>query len=230
MFPYGLLQGLDDPSSIGTFQRNCAHDLAREVINGHEDLNGPQSPTPDFRRVDGPHMIGIPGRDGAGFWLLLWLLRGRWGGGSASRSRPLKDVPHRRRREEDTQQFQLVGNSNPAPTEIRFGDLPDERGDLRWRLVRRRAGWLLIFDLVQPTVERGPGDTEIPGDLAPGDLEGLHVPEDEKPLTNRVSRVLALLVEVFLKDRDLHFELVDPVFEKEYFFGFGICVHGSQPL
>jgi len=60
---------------------------------------------------------------------------------------------------------------------------------------------LLIFNLVQPAVERGSGDAEIPGNLPPGDLEGLYMPQDEKPFVNGVSWVLALLVELLLKDR-----------------------------
>ena len=36
---------LNDPSCIGTFQWSCAHDLTREVINGYQDLNRPQTPT-----------------------------------------------------------------------------------------------------------------------------------------------------------------------------------------
>ena len=42
-----------------------------------------------------------------------------------------------------------------------------ERGDLHRCLVRRSAGWLLVFDLMQPSVERRSGDTKIPGGLAP---------------------------------------------------------------
>ena len=38
----------------------------------------------------------------------------------------------------------------------------------------------------------------------------------------------ALLVELFLKDRDLHFELVDPVFEKEDLLGFGVGIPAGQ--
>ena len=34
------------------------------------------------------------------------------------------------------------------------------------------------------------------------------------------------LVEVFLQDRDLHFELVDPVFEEEDLLGFGVSILG----
>ena len=95
-------------------------------------------------------------------------------------------------------------------------------------LVHWTAGGFLIFDLVQPAVERGSGDAEIAGDLSPGDLEGLHVPEDEEPLADIVSRLLILLMEVFLQDRDLHFELVDPVFEEDDFLGFGVSIPGCQ--
>jgi hypothetical protein len=54
------------------------------------------------------------------------------------------------------------------------------------------------------------------------------MPEDEKPFTDLISWLFAPIVELFLKDRELHFELIDPVFEKEDFLGFGIRVYGSQ--
>ena len=201
MFLYGAFQGLNDPSGVGAFQGSHAHDLAREVVNGHEDLNGPQAPAQDRRGVDRPDLIRIPGRDRPGFWFLLCFLRGGRGCRSVSGFRPLKNVSHGRGRDEDVQQCQLVGDSNPAPTEVGLGDLPHERGDLRRCLVCGSAGRLLIFDLVQPPIECGSGDAEIPGDLSSGDLEGLHMPEDEKPFADGVSWILALLVEVFLKDR-----------------------------
>jgi len=91
-----------------------------------------------------------------------------------------KDIRRGGRSDEDAQQSHLMGDSNPAPTEVRFRDLPDERADLRWCLVRRRAGWLLIFDLLQPAIECGSGDAKMAGDLSPGDLGGLRMPEDEK--------------------------------------------------
>ena len=47
---------------------------------------------------------------------------------------------------------------------------------------------------------------------------------------NGVSWALALLAEMLLQDRDLHFELVDPVFEEENLLGFDIDVPGGQPL
>jgi len=77
-------------------------------------------------------------------------------------------------------------------------------------------------------VERA--DAEIAGDLSPGDLEGLHVPEDEESFTDGVSWVLALSVEVFLQDRDLHFELVDSVLQEEDLLGFGIDLPAGQAV
>jgi len=109
-------------------------------------------------------------------------------------------------------------------------DLPDERDDLGRCPVRGGTGGFFIFDLVQPSAEGGSGDAEIAGDLPPGDLEGFRIPEDQKSLTDLISRFLALLGVLFLKDRDLHFELIDPVFEKEDLLGFGIDIHGSQSL
>jgi len=75
-------------------------------------------------------------------------------------------------------------------------------------------------------VERA--DAEIAGDLSPGDLEGLHVPEDEESFTNGVPWALTLLVEMLPQDRDLHFELIDPVFEEEDLPGLGIGIFGGQ--
>ena len=158
MSPHRLLQGLDDPAGVGTFQRSDAHDLAGEVVVGHQDVNGPQAPSPDFRGIKGPDVIGIPGRDGAGLGLLFCLLRGSRGGGSV-RGGPLQDVPHGRGREKDAQQFQLVGNADAAPTEVGLVDLPDEIGNVRWGLVRRCAGGFSLFDLVQPAIE---GDRAMP--------------------------------------------------------------------
>ena len=86
----------------------------------------------------------------------------------------------------------------------------------------------MIFNLVQPAVKRGSSNTEIPGDLPSGNLESFHMPEDEKPFMNSVSWALALLAEVFLKDRQLHFELVDPVFEEEDLLGFGVGIPAGQ--
>ena len=81
---------------------------------------------------------------------------------------------------------------------------------------------------MQPPVERGSGDAKILGDLSPGYLERFHMPKDEKPFANGVSGVLPSLGELFLKDRDLHFELVNLVFQKEDFLGFGVGVHGGE--
>ena len=67
---------LDDPSGVGAFQGCHAYDLAGEVVDGHQDVNGPQAPTPDLRGVDRPDVIGIPGRNRAGLWLLFCFLRG----------------------------------------------------------------------------------------------------------------------------------------------------------
>ncbi len=70
------LQSLDDPAGVGSFQRNDTHDLAGEMVDGHQDLDGPQPPAPDFRGVDRPDVIGIPGRDRAGLGLLFCCLLG----------------------------------------------------------------------------------------------------------------------------------------------------------
>ncbi len=86
----------------------------------------------------------------------------------------------------------------------------------------------MIFDLVQPAVEGGAGDAEVSGDSASGDLEGLDVPEDEQPLVNGISWAPAVSMEVLLQDRDLHFELVDPVFEEEDFLSLGIDIFAGQ--
>ena len=56
------------------------------------------------------------------------------------------------------------------------------------------------------------------------------MPKDEEPLTDLISRLRALLAELFLQDRDLHFELVDPVFEEEDFSSFGIDIPAGQAL
>ncbi len=112
--------------------------------------------------------------------------------------------------------------------DVGFCDFPHERGDLHRRLVRGIAGRLLIFDLVQPSVERGSGDAKILDNFPPGYLEGFHVPEDEKPFVDGVSWVLASLVELFLKDGYLHLELAHLVFEKEYLLGLGIGVHSRK--
>ena len=98
MLSHGLLQGLNDLSSIGAFQRNCTHDLAGEVVNSHQDLNGPQAPAQDLRSVNRPDMIGMRGRDRARFCLLLQFLRRDRSCGHTSRFRPLQDVSHGRGR------------------------------------------------------------------------------------------------------------------------------------
>jgi len=67
-------------------------------------------------------------------------------GGVPTRFRPLEDVSHRQGGQEDTQQSELGGDTRPAPTEGGPRDLPDEQGDLGGCLVRRRAGWSLIFE------------------------------------------------------------------------------------
>ena len=123
VFSHGLVQSFDDPAGVGTFQRSNAHDLAGEMVDGHQDLDGPQPPAQDLRSVDRPDMIRMRGRDMARLGLFVRFLgRGR-GCRCASRLRPLQDVPHGRGREEDTQQFQLVGNADATPTEIGLGDL-----------------------------------------------------------------------------------------------------------
>ena len=144
MLLHGLLQGLDGPAGVGAFQRSDAHDLAREVVDSHQDLDGPQAPAQDFRGVDRPDVIGIPGGNRARFRLFLWLVGRGWRGTSIPRFRPLQDVSHRRGREEDTQQFELVGDANPSPAEVGFCDFPDERGRSRlgscWRGPRQASG------------------------------------------------------------------------------------------
>ena len=223
MLSHSLLQGLDDPAGVGPFQGSDADDLACEVVDGHQDLSRPQAPTQDRRGVDGPDVVGIPSGNRAGFWFLFHFLRG--GSGSTARFRPLQDVLDGRGGEENTQQSELMGDSNTPPSEIRLGDFPHERRNFHGRLVRGGRGRLLIFDLVQPSVERGSGDTEIPENLPPGDLEGLHMPENEESLPHLISWLLALLTDLFLKDRNLHFELIDPVFKEENLSGFGVAVH-----
>jgi len=42
------------------------------------------------------------------------------------------------------------------------------------------------------------------------------------------SELLPSPVEVFLQNRDLHFELADPVFEKENLLGFGVDIPARQ--
>ena len=51
------LQGFDDPSSIGSFQRKCTHHLTGEVVDGHQDMDGLQAPTQNLRSVDRPDVI-----------------------------------------------------------------------------------------------------------------------------------------------------------------------------
>jgi hypothetical protein len=186
---HSLLQGLDDPPGVGSFQRKCTHDFAGEVVNGHQDLDRPQTPTPDLRGVDRPDVVGIPGGNRAGFWLPFCLRRGgRWGRRSASRFRPLQDIADCRSREKDAQQFELIGDANASPTEVGLGDFPDERGDLCGRFVRCSAGGRLIFDLVQPAIECGAGDPEVSGDLPPGNLKGLPICQRIRSLSRTLYR------------------------------------------
>ena len=112
--------------------------------------------------------------------------------------------------------------------DVGFRDFPYESGDLHRRLVRGITGLLLIFYFVQPAIERGSGDAKVLDNLPSGNLEGFHVPEDEKPFVDGVSWVLASLVELFLKDGYLHLELAHLVFEKEYLLGLGIGVHSRK--
>jgi hypothetical protein len=83
--------------------------------------------------------------------------------------------------------LELVGDSNPDATEVGLGDLPRQRRNVRRCLVRGSAGGLLIFDLVEPAVQGGSSDSEIPRDLSTGDLKGLQMPEDEEPLADFIS-------------------------------------------
>lgn len=46
---HGLFQGLDDPSGVRSFQGCDTYDFAGEVVNGHQDVNGPQAPAADRR-------------------------------------------------------------------------------------------------------------------------------------------------------------------------------------
>ena len=85
----------------GGSERFIRHDLTRKVVNGNQDLNGPQAPTQNRRGIDRPHMIRIPGANRAGFWLLLCFLSGGWGCGSVSRLWPMKDIADRGGRDED---------------------------------------------------------------------------------------------------------------------------------
>lgn len=126
MFSHRLPQSLDDPAGVRSFQRSDAHDLAGEMVDGHQDVNGPQPPAQDFRGVDRPDVIGIPGRDRAGLGLLFGFLAAGRGGRRVWWFRPLQDVSHRRGRQEDAQQSELIGDANAAPTEIRFGNFPNK--------------------------------------------------------------------------------------------------------
>jgi hypothetical protein len=64
---------------------------------------------------------------------------------------------------------------------------------------------------------------------------GLYLDTDMSPrrpeafwrVRRKYSRAL-VLVEVFLRDRNLHFEPVDPVFEEEDFLGFGTLILGRH--
>ena len=92
------------------------------------------------------------------------------------------------------------------------------------------AGLLPIFDLMQPPVESRSGDTKVLSNSAPWYLECFHMPEDEKPFAKGVSRVLLFLLDPFLKDRYLHFQLVNLISKKDDFFVLGVGVHGSKPF
>jgi len=81
---------------------------------------------------------------------------------------------------------------------------------------------------VQPPVECGSRDAEIRGNLSPGYLEGLHVPEDEKLFADGLSWVLPSLGGRLLVNGYLHFERIQPVFEKEDFLGLVVSIHGGQ--
>ena len=48
----------------------------------------------------------------------------------------------------------------------------------------------VIFDLVQPPIEGGSGDPEVPRNLPPGGLKGLHMLEDEESLAEVLWRLL----------------------------------------
>jgi len=54
------------------------------------------------------------------------------------------------------------------------------------------------------------------------------MPEHQKPLADVISRLRAFSGVLFLTDRDLHFKLVDLVFEKENLLSFSVSVLGCQ--
>lgn len=54
------------------------------------------------------------------------------------------------------------------------------------------------------------------------------MPENQESLPHLISWLLALLTDLFLKDRSLHFELIDPVFKEENLSGFGVVVLGRR--
>ena len=54
------------------------------------------------------------------------------------------------------------------------------------------------------------------------------MPKDQEPFADTIPRLRSLLVNVFLKNRDLHFQLVDSVIEKEDLLGFGVNIHGGK--
>ena len=133
------------------------------MVNGHQVLNGPQAPTPNFCHVDRPDVVWIPGRNGAGFGRLLLLLSwNSWSYRCISRSRSLQNVPDDRGKQENAQQPELVGDSSQAPTEVGPGDLTYQRGDVAWRLVRRSNSRSTILDLVEPATQGGSSDDEVP--------------------------------------------------------------------
>jgi hypothetical protein len=56
------------------------------------------------------------------------------------------------------------------------------------------------------------------------------VPEDQEPFPHLIAWFLALLGELLLQDRELHFELVDAVFEEEDLSGFRVDVPAGQTV
>jgi len=159
--------------------RDGGHQLAGEVIDGHEDMNGPESPELHGRQVGAPDLVGPSGDEEAGQSPLWrgWRSRRPW----FSWFRPAKDVSHGRCGDEHSEQRQLLGDPQFPEEGIDLRYLPDKRNDIRRGLVLRNPlRSLRSLDVVNPPIERGMGDTEVLLDAPLGNLEELHVPEDEK--------------------------------------------------
>ncbi len=75
-----FLQRIAHPACVRAFQGGCRYDLARKVIDGHEDVRRPQAPAQHGSRVAGPNMIRKGRGDRAalvatGFRLAVWIGR-----------------------------------------------------------------------------------------------------------------------------------------------------------